>query len=58
MKTIGTHHHIPEDLWKSQIPCLFMIYVVMLLVAPSYVDGGNDYRIIRKNVDTGNPSLI
>jgi len=24
-----------------------MIYVVMLLVAPSYIEGGNDYRIIR-----------
>jgi len=35
-----------------------MIYVVMLLVAPSYINGGNDYRIIRKNVDTGDPSLI
>ena len=30
----------------------------MLLVAPSYIKQGNDYKIIRKNVDTGDPSLI
>ena len=34
-----------------------MTYVVMLSVAPSYIEGGNDYRIIRKSVDTGDNVL-
>jgi len=45
---LGTRRHIPEALWKPQTPCLFMIYVVKLLVTPSYIEGGNDYRITER----------
>ena len=45
-------------LWKPQIPYSFMIYVVTFSVAPLHVKEGDDYRIIRKNVDAGDPSLI